>query len=292
MFFYIIFSLFSLTINARLQKIKPVIQNNPQSYNYKSTRSPQVNTPIDLYLELLKLAVTNSIYQDFSCHPHQLRNPNFNQYNRENGLDWPNIAHTMIGLHRLDNIQFCIEDILKNNIEGDLIETGVWRGGATIFMRGILKVYNNTEKKVFAADSFEGLPPSNGQMYPADKPYDFTQYKVLAVSLEEVQSNFARYGLLDNQVVFLKGFFKDTLPSAPIEKIALLRLDGDLYESTMDALVNLYPKLSVGGYVIVDDYGALPCCKQAIHDFREQNNITDEILHVSDNIAIYWKRTK
>jgi O-methyltransferase len=85
----------------------------------------------------------------------------------------------------------------------------------------------------------------------------------LAVSLEQVKANFDRYGLLDDQVRFLKGWFRDTLPVAPIERLAVLRLDGDMYESPMDTLVNLYPKLSEGGYVIVDDYGAIPACRQA-----------------------------
>jgi predicted O-methyltransferase YrrM len=80
----------------------------------------------------------------------------------------------------------------------------------------------------------------------------------LAVSREDVERNFAKYGLLDDRVVFLQGWFKDTLPSAPIGKIALLRLDGDMYESTMDALQNLYPKLSPGGYCIIDDFFG-PC---------------------------------
>ena len=148
----------------------------------------------------------NSIYQDsYIDKDSSFEDKKYQKEKRENGLDWPNIAHTMIGLRRLENLQFCVEDILKNNISGDLIETGVWRGGATIFMRAILKAYNNTEKKVFVADSFEGLPAPNIELYPADKGYDFHQLKILSVSLDQVRSNFERYGLLDDQVVFLKG---------------------------------------------------------------------------------------
>lgn len=239
-----------------------------------------------LYLDLMKKCLLNSIYQDSG---HQGA---FVKEKRENGTDWPSVAHTMIGLHRLNNLQFCIEDVLSNNIPGDFIETGVWRGGATIFMRAMLEAYNIKDRKVFVADSFAGLPPPNPKMYPADAGWDLSGHKILAVSLESVQSNFARYGLLDNQVVFIKGLFKDSLPHAPIDQLAILRLDGDLYESTWDALINLYPKLSIGGWVIVDDYH-MSCCAQAIHDFRKQFNITDEFYFTTDSLpAIYWKRTR
>lgn len=248
---------------------------------YKLTADPK-----DLYLDLMKKCLINSIYQDSG------NNGRYNKDLRENGIDWPNVAHTMIGLHRLNNLQFCVEDVLQNNIPGDLIETGVWRGGATIFMRSILKAYNDTQRKVFVADSFEGLPAPNPALYPADTNWNLHLYKELAISLEEVISNFKRYDLLDSQVIFIKGFFKDSLPIAPIEQLAILRLDGDLYESTMDALNNLYHKLSIGGYVIVDDYH-IPCCAQAIHDFRRINNITDEIQLIQETLpGCYWKKTK
>lgn len=159
-------------------------------------------------------------------------------------------------------------------------------------MRSILKAYNDTGRKIFVADSFAGLPPPNPTLYPADANWNLHLQKALAISLPEVQSNFARYDLLDDQVVFIKGFFKDSLPHAPVEQLAILRLDGDLYESTMDALNNLYSKLSIGGYVIVDDYH-MPCCAKAIHDFRTAMDITDEIHLVQETLpACYWKRTK
>src|SRR5262249_42859847 len=149
---------------------------------------------------------------------------------------------------RLDNIQFAIETILEENIPGDLIETGIWRGGAVIFMRGVLAAYGIVDRIVWAADSFEGVPPPT---YPQDANLDLSPrvYPFLVVSLEQVSELCARYDLLDGQVRFLKGWFKDTLRTAPIEKLAMLRLDGDLYESTIDALDPLYAKVSDGGFV-------------------------------------------
>lgn len=211
--------------------------------------------------------------------------------NRSNGIGWPLNGYTMIGTKRMDNIRDCMEDILQNNVPGDFIETGVWRGGACIYMRAILKAHDVANRNVWVADSFQGLPKPNEEAYPDDAGDDLFTVEQLRVTKEDVEENFRRFDLLDNQVKFLKGWFKDTLPSAPIDKIALARLDGDMYESTMDGLKNLYPKLSIGGYIIIDDYGAIPACAKAVNDYREQNGITEEIKEI-DWSGRYWKREK
>jgi O-methyltransferase len=208
---------------------------------------------------------------------------------REGGRDWPARAHSMIGLKRLDNLQYCAETVICEGVPGDLIETGVWRGGACIFMRAILKAYGEKRRTVWVADSFAGLPPPDPDTYPADANDPHHTYsRWLAISKEEVERNFRRYGLLDQQVRFLKGWFKDTLPDAPIKQLAVLRLDGDMYESTIQALDALYHKLSPGGFVIVDDYFLKPCA-QAVHDFRRAHSIDDEIIDI-DGIGSYWRR--
>ncbi|MGD0462313.1 MAG: TylF/MycF family methyltransferase [Tepidisphaeraceae bacterium] len=205
------------------------------------------------------------------------------------GNMWPEFAHTMIGFPRLNNLESAVRSVVEEDIPGDLIEAGVWRGGACIFMRAILKAYGVTNRSVWVADSFQGLPPPNLERAPLDKGLNLYQHSELAVSLETVQSHFQAYGLLDDQVKFLKGWFKDTLPTAPIQKLAVCRLDGDLYESTMDGLVSLYPKLAVGGYLIIDDYGAISSCKQAVHDYRDQHGIT-EPLQTIDWSGVYWRK--
>lgn len=209
---------------------------------------------------------------------------------RESGTHWPVRAHTMIGLKRLDNLQRCAETVIRENIPGDFIETGVWRGGACIFMRAILKAYGE-KRTVWVADSFEGLPSPNVAAYRADAGdlhHTFSPW--LACSQTEVEANFRRYALLDEQVQFLKGWFKDTLPTAPIERLAVLRLDGDMYESTIQALDALYAKLSPGGFVIVDDYFLKPCAR-AIHEFRDSHNVDEEILDI-DGMGAYWRRRR
>jgi O-methyltransferase len=213
----------------------------------------------------------------------------FDPAQREVGRDWPLEAETMIGLRRLDNVQHCVVDVLRQGVPGDLIETGVWRGGAVIFMRAILAAYGDTTRTVWAADSFQGLPPPSGA-YAPDAGDKHWQYDALAISEDQVRANFARYGLLDDQVRFLSGWFQDTLADAPIERLAVIRLDGDMYESTIVALDALYPKLSVGGYLIVDDYGAIPACKQAVDDYRRDHGV-DEALEQVDWTGVYWQRS-
>lgn len=238
-----------------------------------------------LYIELLKKCLTDYIYISNL----EGSNKKLSEHDIENGTTWPDRAHTMIGLKGLSNIEFCVKDILKNNIEGDFIETGVWRGGSSIFMKGLLKCHDDNIRKVFVADSFEGLPPPDPR-YPADQHDILYRIKYLAVSKEQVEQNFKRYDLLDDNVIFIKGFFENSLPTAPIGKLALLRLDGDMYSSTIHVLENLYDKLSVGGYIIIDDYG-LETCIKAVTDFRQKRGITEEIIKV-DWTRAYWKKEK
>lgn len=208
---------------------------------------------------------------------------------RIEGRDWPLKAETMIGLKRLDNIEFCIRKIVSEGIPGDLIEAGVWRGGATIFMKALLDCLDVTDKKIWVADSFEGLPKPNVEKYPMDRGDNHFEFGELAVSLESVMNNFEKYGLLDERVVFLKGWFNTTFPTINTEHISLLRLDCDMYESTMDALLHLYPKLSIGGYVIVDDWGALRSCQMAVNDYREKLGI-QEVMEEIDWSGIFWRK--
>jgi O-methyltransferase len=214
--------------------------------------------------------------------------PVISEDQRLNGRVWRAYPDTLIGLKRLNNIQQCVDTVLRDGVPGDFIETGAWRGGACIFMRGMLEAHSVKDRCVFVADSFEGLPVPDVEKYPADRDDAHHLMKFLAVDIEAVRNNFRRYRLLDSQVVFLKGWFKDTLPSAPISKLAILRLDGDMYGSTMDAFTNLYDKLSPGGFCIIDDY-ALAGCKQAVDDFRARFHITEPLQEI-DWTGRFWRK--
>lgn len=208
---------------------------------------------------------------------------------RDLGLDWPAEAETMIGMERLTSLQHCVETVLADDVPGDLIECGVWRGGACILMRAVLAAYGDETRCVWVADSFQGLPRPDAANYKADKGMNASIFAgILGVPETEVRANFQRYGLLDDQVRFLPGWFKDTLPDAPIDRIAVLRLDGDLYESTIQALDALYPRLSPGGFCIIDDY-EISACRQAVTDYRAKHGVSAEIVDI-DGTGALWRK--
>ena len=210
---------------------------------------------------------------------------------RADGRDWPRFAQTMVGLKRLDNVQHCVEQVIADGVPGDLIETGVWRGGVVIFMRAILEAYGDRERTVFAADSFRGLPPPDETAYPADAESQLHTAEPLAISRRRGRAQPRPLRIWPtSRVQFLEGWFKDTLPTVADRAWSVIRLDGDMYESTMDGLVNLYPRLSVGGFLIVDDYTFEPC-RQAVADYRAANAIDDPIEEI-DWLGAFWRRTR
>jgi O-methyltransferase len=272
--------------------------------------------PAELYIELLKKSLMHSLYRGEDALGFPSVNPikrwvisamrrrgivpvrliESREDAREIGQYWPMFAQTMIGRKRLDSLHTCIDTVLEEEISGDLIETGVWRGGATIFMRGLLEargvsdrlVWTPIGRLVWVADSFQGLPPPREDAYPADAGAIWHKADDLVVPLEEVKDNFRRYGLLDDQVRFLPGWFRDTLPTLSDRTFAVARLDGDMYESTIDALRNLYPRLAVGGFLIVDDY-SIEACAQAVNDYRRENGIDEELEEV-DWSGVLWRK--
>jgi O-methyltransferase len=273
--------------------------------------TPSPDAGAGLYLELLKSVLTRDGFGNsyhpvaFSGRATKLLRPVADLLQAKFGVSMMRRAHpdaasegrglsveaeTMVGRKRLDNLQHCIAEVIADAVPGDLIETGVWRGGATIFMRGVLKAHGDASRTVWVADSFRGLPPPDQEQYPADAGDRHFESSALAVSVDEVRANFRRYGLLDEQVRFLPGWFRDTLHTAPIDHLAVLRLDGDMYESTIVALDALYPKLSAGGYLIVDDYGAVEGCRRAVNDYRQRHEI-DDPMEMIDWTGCFWRKT-
>lgn len=228
----------------------------------------------ELYLQLLRDTLCGETYDDVA-----VLKPPFRQIlkwllpklhigrrvktSSNRGDYWPLNAMTMVGKKRLDNFGFCIESVLSDKVPGAIVECGVWRGGSSIYAKGVLTVLKS-DKNLYLCDSFEGLPKS---IMRQDLAINWTRSgDYLGVDLDTVKDNFSRHHLLDDKVKFLKGWFKDTLPKFPEDKIAVLRCDGDMYESTMDILTNLYPKVQAGGFVIIDDW-FIPCCQSAFKDY-------------------------
>lgn len=298
---------------AAVRSVKLSGVNSPrpsQAFSIKCEPSP--NTPCELYLDLLKKALTRALVaqtvERHTVEPVGLKSKvvaSVNRLLRSQNVEVVRLIHTsekdylesghaatnraesaetMLGTRQLDQMQMCIRDVIEKQVPGDLLEAGVWRGGMTIFMRGCLKALQVSDRTVWVVDSFEGLPT-------IDRQKDFFAWDQgdMAVGLESVKANFSRYGLLDDQVVFLKGYFSDTLPGSKIGPLAILRVDADLYTSTLDVLENLYSRLSPGGYAIFDDYHNLPDCKRAIEEFRAKESITEPVITI-DQRAVYWQK--
>jgi O-methyltransferase len=242
-----------------------------------------------LYLDNMERVLCNSIYPDPSLQFLSADGSDDAESLRREGRDWPTVAHTMIGARRIDQLRRCVEQVLDDDVAGDLIETGVWRGGATIMMNAVLEAYGISDRLVWVADSFRGLPRPNPARYPHDKGLDFADFTELSVPLEDVQANFRKYDLLNERVKFVEGWFSETLSGIAASEFVVIRLDGDLYESTMDALTALYPRLSPGGFAIIDDYGAIAACKAATHDYREMHGITEPVQEI-DWTGVYWRK--
>jgi O-methyltransferase len=203
---------------------------------------------------------------------------------RSAGIDWPLHGLTMVGLARLADLQSCVETVVRDRVPGDLIEAGVWRGGASILMRAVLDALGSTDRIVVVADSFEGFPDIDAaESDGVDYSYEF-----LVAALDDVRDNFARFGY-ERGVDFVPGFFEETLPQLTDRTFAVVRLDGDSYSATNVGLHSLYPALSPGGYMIIDDYGVVEGCRRAVDDFRSEYGITEPIEQV-DWVSVRWRR--
>jgi O-methyltransferase len=197
---------------------------------------------------------------------------------------------TMIGLMRLRGLGQHLLHVNTHGIPGDLLETGVWKGGACIFMALCLRdIGNPYNRRVIGCDSFAGLPPPNATDFPADAGDLHYTHNCLAIPQDVVQSNVLSLGLSETAITWVKGWFKDTLQELRSKGISLavLRLDGDMYESTIQALTSLEPTVQDGGIVVIDDYG-LPGAKKATHDYIDLKKITSVLISYGDDMAVYW----
>lgn len=196
-------------------------------------------------------------------------------------------AITMIGGVRLTFLEKAIRDLVARNVRGDILEAGCWRGGACIYMRAVLDVLGIRDRIVFGCDAFDEGFPEPDPKYPVDADSKLHYRDYFKTPFTKVQRYGEIYGYGDTQLRFVPGYFKDTLPGLPIGRLALLRLDGDLYGSNWEPLDLLYDKLSPGGYVIADDYHSLRHTREAIDDFREARKV-GAALQQTDWTSVYW----
>jgi len=251
-----------------------------------------------MYIDMIKTFVSGRVFRNAEVSvtaklgPNMLSTTRLNEAARDGGADWPFAGDTMTGQKRLDNVHALLKDVIENKVIGDYIETGVWRGGSSVLAKAVLEVLDpNSNRVLYVCDSFAGLPPGEKKLSKRDAGWDNTPY--LEVASDIVANNFIKYGLLDSNVIFAKGFFNETMPplAEKIKSLSIMRLDGDIYESTVDVLYHLYDKLSIGGYVIMDDWFDYFPSKTACEDFFAVHGIKPEIIPI-DKFAAYWKKTE
>jgi hypothetical protein len=179
----------------------------------------------------------------------------------------------------------CVSTTVKENIPGDVIETGSWKGGAAFVAMKVLSILDQRQlRRVYVCDSFKGIPspPSDRQYNTEDHNANFPVFS--EASSKRLLADAQRLGVTMDPSEVLEGYFNETLPalvaSHPSIQFSVIRLDGDTYFSTMDALCTLYSRLSPGGFVIVDDYIDWAGCREAVDDFRRQQGIRDPIVLV------------
>ena len=259
------------------------------------SQQPVTERANEFYLEMIKSMVSATVFNqaEKSVIPgnNNIGTRPLNLESRRGGNDWAYFGDTMTGWKRLDNVWKLLKQVVEDDIPGDYIETGVWRGGSSVFARAVMNVYGQSNRRSYVCDSFAGLPPGDRALDRADKNWDKMHW-YLAIPEAIVAENFLKYGLLDHNVIFAKGFFNETMPeiSKRAKQFSVMRLDGDMYESTVDVLYNLYNKLHIGGYVIMDDWFGFPS-KTACEDFFRVHGIAPEIVPI-DKLSAYWKKTE
>jgi O-methyltransferase len=191
---------------------------------------------------------------------------------------------TMTSVERMYSLYSAVGYVLSNNIEGDFVECGVWRGGSAMLIAKMLVNRNITNRKIYLFDTFEGMsaPSQNDLSYKGENASTLLKNTVndkensvwCLADLNDVQNNMNQTAFNTNNLIYVKGKVEDTLPSAkPNGKIALLRLDTDWYESTKHELDILFPMLIQNGILIIDDYGHWEGCRKAVDEYLKQHNV-------------------
>lgn len=239
----------------------------------------------EAYLDLVRRAVTNYLYlggeasrEEFRCAAH---------YDIDAGnwkIDRLALPATLLTAAQLDLVERSVLEVERRDVPGDLLEAGVWRGGVIVLMRALLSAHDIADRKVVAADSFAGIPRNTRA---TGDPVDAWPDRWVA-SRAEVEGILERFGLLDERIQFLEGYFEDSFRTLTGERYALIRLDSDSYDSVETSLEYLYPRVSRGGIVIIDDWH-LPGCRLAVETYRAQLGIVDPIEEVEGNA--WWTKS-
>jgi hypothetical protein len=184
----------------------------------------------------------------------------------------------------MDHFSATVAQVIADSVTGDIIETGVWKGGASFLAAKTIDVLGESGRKVYLADSFRGIPPYPDSKFAIDRVAHNMEI-LNNNSVESVRKSAINFHLDPaDRLKFVVGYFNESLPklvkSHPNVKFSVIRLDGDTYESTMVALTSLYDRLSYGGYVIIDDFTDWESCREAVFQFRAERGIKSPIVLV------------
>jgi O-methyltransferase len=191
--------------------------------------------------------------------------------------------YTLTSPERIHALIEATRYIVQHRIAGDIVECGVWRGGSMMAVARVLLELGDVSRDLWLFDTFDGMTP------PTERDVRFdgiTAAEILAIHkkevptsywayapLAEVRQNLARTGYDSNKIHFVQGRVEDTLPEQAPQRISLLRLDTDWYESTYHELRHLFPRLSSGGVLIIDDYGWFKGCRQATDEYIQEHDL-------------------
>lgn len=208
-------------------------------------------------------------------------------------------AYTMTSPERLFSLYQAVQYVINNNIPGDFVECGVWKGGSSMMIAYVLKDLGITNRTIWMYDTYEGMSEPDEhdtdysgksaaiQLEEADKqdPNSVWCYS----SLEEVKTNVSTIGYPMDNIRFIQGKVEESIPGSIPDKIALLRLDTDWYSSTMHELVHLYPLLESRGVLIIDDFGHWEGAKKAVLEYFQKNSLYPLISRIDDTGRIVLK---
>jgi len=191
--------------------------------------------------------------------------------------------YTLTNPERIVSLIRAIKHIETNNITGDIVECGVWKGGSIMAALKTLRNLKSFDRNIYLYDTFEGMsePTEIDKSFRGESASDaflkrdeFWNRIECFSTLQEVKENIYKIDYPTENIHFVKGKVEDTIPDLKIpEKIAILRLDTDWYESTLHEMEYLFPKLVKGGIIIIDDYGHWKGCKKAVDEYLKNNNI-------------------
>jgi len=190
---------------------------------------------------------------------------------------------TLTSPERIFALCEAIKYIVTSKISGDVVECGVWKGGSMMAVARTLAQLNDSTRHLYLFDTFDGMTPPSAKdislsgthastMLETNKKEDETSVWCYS-PLEEVKEAVTSVGYSTEKIHFIKGRVEDTLPAEAPQKISLLRLDTDWYESTRHELIHLFPRLSPGGVIIIDDYGHWKGARQAVDEYIQENSI-------------------